>query len=96
MAKLYNLAMTDVSATVARQRWAETLDSARREPVRVLSHGRAVAVVMDPELAERALQALEDAEDMAAVDRALAATEAGEPTYSLKDVAAELGIELGG
>lgn len=87
--------MNEVSATVARQRWAETLDSARREPVRVLSHGRTVAVVMDPELAERALQALEDLEDMAAADRALAVTEAGEPTYSLKDVAAELGIELG-
>jgi len=51
---------------------------------------------MDPYLAERALQALEDTEDVAAADRALAAVEAGEPTYSLKDVAAELGIELGG
>lgn len=96
LAKLYNLAMSDVSATIARQRWAETLDSARREPVRIFSHGRAVAVVMDPELAERALKALEDAEDLAAADRSLAETEAGAPTYSLKEVAAELGIELGG
>lgn len=95
MAKLYNLAMTvSVTATQARQRWAETLDDALREPVEITSHGRLVAVVMDAALAKRALQALEDAADVEAADAALAEAAAGAPTVSLAEVAEELGITL--
>lgn len=46
---------------------------------------------MSVELAERALAALEDAEEIAAAEAALA-DEA--PRVSLEDVARELGIEL--
>ncbi len=84
--------MNKMTATAARQQWAQTLDTALREPIQITSHGRVVAVVMDPELAQRAMAALEEAEDIAAADRALAETAAGEPTYSLDDVAAELGL----
>lgn len=87
--------MTVVTATTARQRWAETIDSARREPVTITEHGRETVVVMDVDLSRRALAALEDAEDAAAAGRALAAIEAGEATVPLADVARELGFDLG-
>lgn len=83
-----------LTATQARQRWAETLDEALREPVEITSHGRLVAVVMDPLLAERALQALEDAEDTTTADAALSEVANGARTYSLAEVAAELGVTL--
>ena len=85
--------MTSVTATHARQRWAETLDRANVFPVRISSHGRDVAVVMNPDLADRALQALQDAED--AADATMALDEA-EPRISLSELAAELGISLNG
>ncbi|AIY03675.1 hypothetical protein ART_4076 [Arthrobacter sp. PAMC 25486] len=86
--------MNKVSATIARQRWAETLDAARREPVSITSHGRTIAVVMDPDLAQRALDALEELEDLADAAAALADVANGGPTYTLAEVAAELGIAL--
>lgn len=86
--------MNKVSATIARQRWAETLDASRHEPVGITSHGRTIAVVMDPDLAERALEALEEIQDIADADAALRAVAEGGPTYSLEQVAQELGISL--
>lgn len=92
---MYNLAMTAIPATQARQRWAQTIDAARRAPVTVTEHGRATVTIMDVELGRRALQALEDAEDAAAAAEADAAVAAGEETVSLDEVARELGIDLG-
>ncbi|MEV8143279.1 type II toxin-antitoxin system Phd/YefM family antitoxin [Specibacter sp. NPDC078709] len=86
--------MNKVSATMARQRWAETLDASRHEPVSITSHGRTIAVVMDPDLAQRALDALEELEDMADADAALTDVANGGRTYTLAEVAAELGISL--
>lgn len=88
---MYNLAMTEISATEARQRWSATLDAAKKAPVRIASHGREVAVLMDVELADRALSALEDAMDAAAAEAALAAPE---PVIPLEEVARQLGIAL--
>ena len=83
--------MASITATDARQRWAETLDAAKRAPVRISSHGRDVAVVMSVDLAERALAALQDMMDIEAAEAALMDPE---PMMSLKDVARELGITL--
>lgn len=93
-AKMYDLAVIRIPATQARQRWAQTMDSARRSPVTITDHGRESVMVLDVEVAHRALQALEDAEDAAAADAALAAIEAGEETVPLEDVARELGLTL--
>ena len=93
-AKMYNLAMIRIPATQARQRWAQTMDSARRNPVTITDHGRETVMVLDIEIAHRALRALEDAEDAAAADAAAAAIEAGEETVPLEDMARELGLKL--
>jgi len=87
--------MIKTTATQARQRWAETVDAARREPVTVTEHGRETVTIMDAELARRALEALDDADDARAAADALSAIEEGEPTIPLEDIARELGIELG-
>lgn len=88
---MYNLAMSRVPATIARQKWAETLDAAKLEPIRITSHGREVAVVMGVELANKALAALDDADDIKAAELALADPET---RVSLEDLARELGIAL--
>ena len=87
--------MIKTTATQARQRWAETVDAARREPVTVTEHGRETVTIMDAELARRAVEALDDADDARAAADALSAIEEGEPTIPLEDIARELGIELG-
>ncbi|MCR6711194.1 MAG: type II toxin-antitoxin system prevent-host-death family antitoxin [Demequina sp.] len=86
--------MNQISSTHARQKWAETVEAARREPVTVTDHGRETVTIMDADLSRRALQALEDAEDARAADEARKATLAGAPTVALEDLARELGIEL--
>ncbi len=91
---MYNSYMTNITATHARQRWAETLDAARISPVTVTEHGRETVTILEVELARRALQALEDAEDAAAADEALVQMREGAPTFALEDVAHELGITL--
>jgi prevent-host-death family protein len=92
---MYNFAMTTIPATAARQRWAQTLDAARREPITITEHGRETVVVMDVELSRRALAALEEAQDAAAAAEAAHAIEAGEETVPLAELARELGFNLG-
>lgn len=94
-AKMYNLAMTTIPATEARQKWAQTLDRAHREPVTITQHGRNSVVLLDAAVAARALAALEDAEDAAAADAAHREMDAGEASIPLDEIARELGIELG-
>lgn len=86
--------MTSIPATEARQRWAQTLQSAQRGPVVISQHGRDSVVIMEVEVARRALDALEAAEDAAAAEAALAEVDAGAPSVRLEELAAELGITL--
>lgn len=83
--------MSTVTSTEARQKWSETLDAAKLAPISISSHGREIAVLMSADLAERALQALEDQLDAAEAEEALASDE---PRVSLDEIAAELGINL--
>jgi prevent-host-death family protein len=94
-AKTYNLAMMSIPATEARQKWAQTLQLALREPVTITQHGRASVVLLDAEVARRALEALEDAQDIADAKAAEAEMAAGGVPVSLDDIAKELGLSLG-
>jgi prevent-host-death family protein len=87
--------MTVIPATAARQRWAQTLDAARREPVIISEHGRETVMLLDIEVGKRALQALQDAEDANDAAAAQLAIDEGEETVSLDTIAQELGISLG-
>ena len=92
---MYNLAMTTIPATEARQKWAQTLELAHREPVTITQHGRASVVLLDAAMAKRALEALEDAQDVADAKVAEAEMASGGIAISLDDIAKELGITLG-
>jgi prevent-host-death family protein len=91
---MYILHMNTISSTQARQNWADTIEAARIEPVTITDHGRKTVTIMDAELAKLALQVLEDSRDAEEAMAALARIEAGEPTYSLEELASELGINL--
>ncbi len=80
--------MDSIPAAEARKRWSETIDAARLAPVAITRNGRDAAVLMDASLAARALTALEDAEDVAAVEAARA--EGGSIPWD--EVKADLGL----
>lgn len=86
--------MNTITATNARQNWAKTIEDAKSEPVLLTDHGRPTVVVMSAELARLALQVLEDARDTEEGMKALEEVQAGGKTFSLEEVAAELGLEL--
>ncbi|MDM7883584.1 MULTISPECIES: type II toxin-antitoxin system prevent-host-death family antitoxin [Curtobacterium] len=86
--------MYNLPASEARQRWSDLLDHAHREPVAITVRGREQVVVLEADLAHRALQALEDAIDRAAVDAVRRELEDDPQTLPLEDVARELGITL--
>jgi PHD/YefM family antitoxin component YafN of YafNO toxin-antitoxin module len=92
---MYILYMNSVASTYARQNWAETIELAKREPVTITDHARPAVVMMNAELARLALQVLEDSRELEEATKALARVDAGGPTLSLNEVAAELGIQLG-
>ena len=91
---LYNLDMNSITSTAARQNWADTVDRARNEPIIITDHGRETVVVMDAALAKLALQVLEDARDVEDATKALEEYERTGISYSLEEVAKELGITL--
>jgi prevent-host-death family protein len=89
----YNLYMNSVSSSHARQNWAETVEAAKIEPLIITDHGRPTVAVMDADLAKLALQVLEDSRDIERATAALEEYRADGVSYSLEDVAAELGIK---
>jgi len=80
--------MDAISAAEARRHWSETIDAARHMPVAITRSGREAVVLMDATLAARALAALEDAEDLAALEAARA--EGGSIPWD--EVKADLGL----
>ena len=87
--------MNNVTSSHARQNWAETIELAKLEPIIITDHGRPSVAVMDAALAKLALQVLEDSRDVELALATLAKVDGGEPTYTLDEVAAELGIIRG-
>lgn len=85
---MYNPGMSIVSVVDARNHLAELIARAQSEAVFIERRGQRAAVVISPERYERMVEALEDAEDAAAFDEALA--EEG-PSVPWAQVKADLG-----
>lgn len=69
---MYDSFMSVVSVAEARSHLSDVIDRARNEAVFIERRGRRAAVVVSPEQYERMIEALEDAEDLAAFDAAMA------------------------
>ena len=82
--------MSNVSVADARNNFSDIIARAEGEAVFIERRGRRVAVIISPERYERMLDALEDAEDAALFDEAMA--EEG-PNIPWAQVKADLGWE---
>ena len=94
MSILYTFSMNRISSTKARQNWAQTIEDARTEPLLLTDHGRPTVVMMDAELALLAIEVLNDSYDIQEAQKASKRVQNGGKTYSLEEVAADLGIDL--
>lgn len=70
--ELYNLDMPIVSVADARNNFSEIITQSQTEAVFIERRGQQAAVLVSPEQYERMMDALEDAEDVAAFDAAMA------------------------
>jgi len=82
--------MSTISVTDARGRLPELIERARGEAVFVERRGKLEAVLVSPEQYARMMDALEDAEDVAAFDEAMTDEGANIPWAQVK---ADLGWE---
>ncbi len=82
--------MTSFAANDARTNWSLILDQARIEPIEITRRGRPVGVLVSPEFFKRAVEAIENAEDLA---EARAEKESNEPMISHEELKRELGLE---
>ncbi len=85
---MYTLTMSTVSVADARNHFSDVIDRSKTEAVFIERRGQRAAVVVSPEHYERMLEALEDAEDVAVFDEAMA--EEG-PNVPWAQVKADLG-----
>jgi len=85
---VYNLLMSIVSVADARNRLSDVIARSQSEAVFIERRGKRAAVLVSPEQYERMLEALEDAEDAASFDEAMA--EEG-PNIPWAEVKADLG-----
>jgi len=85
---MYNKTMSSLSVADARKNFSDIIDRSQTEAVFIERRGQRAAVVVSPEQYERMLDALEDAEDIAAFD---AAMEEEGPNVPWAQVKADLG-----
>jgi antitoxin Phd len=69
---MHSQATSNVSVADERNNFSDVIARAKDEAIFVERRGRPAAVVISPEQYERLMQALEDAEDAAAFDEAMA------------------------
>jgi len=86
--KLYAAGMATVNISAARENLPEAVETARTEAVFLERYGRPVAVLVSPSRYEELTAALEEVEDVAAFDAAMA--EEG-PNIPWETVKADLG-----
>ena len=86
--ELYDTAMVTMNVSAAREQLAEAVERAGREAVVIERYGRPAAVMISPARYEELLEALEEVEDIAAFDEAMA--EEG-PSIPWEQVKADLG-----
>jgi len=73
---LYNPNMVKISVSKARERLSEVVEMSQTEPVELEHYGRRAAILIRPDQYDEMLEALEESQDVAAFDLALA--EAGD------------------
>ena len=76
--------MTDISISKARADLADTIRRARKNPIRITSHGEAQVVLLDASTYEKMLNDLEELEEIAAFDEALKDSAPGIPWDQVK------------
>lgn len=86
--EMYNYGMSTISVADARNNLSTVIARSQDEAVFIERRGQRAAVVVSPEQYERMLEALEDSEDVAAFDEAMA--EEG-PDVPWEQVKADLG-----
>jgi PHD/YefM family antitoxin component YafN of YafNO toxin-antitoxin module len=69
---LYNLDMVKMSVSRARERLSEVVEMSQSEPVELEHYGRRAAVIISPDQYDEMLEALEESQDVAAFDAAIA------------------------
>jgi prevent-host-death family protein len=72
MLVVYNCAMSNVSVADARNNFSDVIARAKDEAIFIERRGQRAAVVISPERYERMMEALEEAEDAAVFDEAMA------------------------
>jgi prevent-host-death family protein len=70
------MTMVKISVSKAREKLSEVVEMSQTEPVELEHYGRRAAVLVSPKQYDEMLEALEESQDVAANDAALA--EAGE------------------
>jgi PHD/YefM family antitoxin component YafN of YafNO toxin-antitoxin module len=85
---LYDPVMATMNISAVRERLPEAVELAHSEAVFLERYGRRAAVLLSPERYEELMEALEDADDVAAFDAAM--TEEG-PNIPWDQVKADLG-----
>ncbi|HEX3900981.1 MAG TPA: type II toxin-antitoxin system Phd/YefM family antitoxin [Mycobacteriales bacterium] len=81
--------MSEITASDAREHFADALAAVGREPVFITKHGKRVATLVTSDFYERAIEALEDADDIAAAHAAL---DEDAESIPWETVRAELGL----
>jgi prevent-host-death family protein len=76
---MYNLEMTTLSISELRADIARAVSSTKRAPIAISKHGEPVAFLVSPSMYEKMIDAMEELEDIADFDAAMANPSEGIP-----------------
>ena len=76
--------MVKISVSKAREKLSEVVEMSQTEPVELEHYGRRAAILISPEQYDEMLEALEESQDVAAFDAALAEGGANIPWEQVK------------